>query len=360
MTERKKTTQAARKRVRGPAQAPAPNRSQATFAGPDRTAPVKTREAPSDAQRELIARKARTKRSIYFTLGSNIAVGVAKGVGAFVTGSGALLAESLHSVADTGNAILLLWGRREAKTPASPDHPLGHGRATYFWSFIVASLLFSAGGVVSIYEGIHKLETGTGIESPWVAISILLFALGAEGTSQFVTLKSISRRRGKASLWRWLRDTRHSELIVVFAEDAAALLGVVIALAAVVATQVTGNEVYDAVASIVIGALLLVVAIALCIEIKSLLIGESAAPTVRNAIVDFLESREHVVKVAHLISSQHGDSLMLGIKAEMDGKLSARELVAAINTCEDELRAAFPQVVWIFFEPVAAANEDVK
>jgi len=330
--------------------------SRLTFSGPDRTARTPAGDAGNQAQRELDARADRTTRSILFTIGANVAIAIAKGIAAFITGSGAMLAEALHSLSDSGNGLLLLWGQHEARKPPSPEHPLGHGRATYFWSFMVSLLLFTSSGIASIYEGIRRLDSRTGIESPWIAIGILVFALVAEGISQFVTLRSIKRRRGDATLWQWLRRTRHSELIVTFAEDTAALIGLAIALVAVLATVATGDEVYDAAGSIAIGVLLIVVAIALCIEIKSLLIGESAAPTVREAIVEFLEQRDHVVKVAHLISSQHGEELMLGIKAQMNDALSAPQLLAAINACETDLRAKFPQANWIFFEPVLATD----
>jgi cation diffusion facilitator family transporter len=331
------------------------NDAHTTFAGPDQTLSSE-RPAATGAQQEMRTRNARTRRSIIVGLGANVAIAMAKAVGAAMTGSSALFAEAVHSLADSGNGALLLWGRREARSPPTADHPFGHGRATYFWSFIVALLMFSAGGIASIYQGIHKLQAGTDVESPWLAIGILLFALVAEGTAQVVTVRSINRRRGKLTLWQWLRETRHSELIVVFAEDAAALIGIAIALAAVAATLVTDDEVYDAAGSIAIGILLVVVAAALAIEIKSLLIGESAPPTVRKAIVEFLEARDAVVRVTHLISSQHGEQLMLGIKAEMDERLSASDLIATINQCETELRAAFPQVEWIFFEPVASGE----
>jgi cation diffusion facilitator family transporter len=281
-----------------------------------------------------------------------VAIAIAKAVGAFFTGSGALFAEALHSVSDSANGILLLWGRREAKAPATPDHPFGHGRATYFWSFIVGLLLFSGSGLAAIHQGIAKLGAGTGIESPLLAIAILAVALLAEGTSQWVTLRSIAARRGKASLWQWLRHTRHSELIVTFAEDSAALVGIAIATAAIVATWVTGDGVYDAAGSIAIGVLLLGVAVALSVEIKSLLIGESASPGVRDAILAFLDSRAEIAAVTHLLTSQHGDDLVVAIKAQMSASLDAPRLVAAIGRCDTDLRERFPQVTWVFFEPV--------
>src|SRR5258706_1044660 len=223
------------------------NYGRSTFAGPDRTARSHAR-APSQPAQESgpTASQKATQQSIFVTVGANVAIAIAKAIGAFITGSGALLAESLHSLSDTGNGLLLLWGQRESRKPSSPEHPLGHGRAIYFWSFVVGLLLFTSSGVASIYEGIHRLETGEVVESPWVAIGILVFALIAEGYSQFVTLRSIKRRRGELSLWEWLRRTRHSELIVTFAEDPAALIGIGIALTAVIATVVTGEEACDA------------------------------------------------------------------------------------------------------------------
>jgi cation diffusion facilitator family transporter len=331
--------------------APPMNPSPSTIPGPDRANRRPSRYAPQASDNAAEQQKG-TRRSILAAIGANVAIAIAKGVGAFFSGSGGLVAEALHSASDTGNGILLLLGQREAKQPATADHPLGKGRATYFWSFVVALLLFTGSGVVSIYEGIGKLSSGGDLESPMLAIGILGFAFVAEGASQLVTLRSIRRRRGRFTLWQWLRNTRHSELIVTFAEDAAALVGIAIALAAVIATWVTGNEAYDASGSIAIGVLLILVAIGLSVEIKSLLIGESAAPPVREAMRAFLAGRAEIVSVAHLITSQHGDDLIVAIKARMDPALDAKGMVAAIAACEEELAGQFPQVTWVFFEPV--------
>jgi cation diffusion facilitator family transporter len=291
-------------------------------------------------------------RSIVYALAANVVIALAKFAGALFTGSGALLAEALHSLADSGNEGLLLWGRRQARKPASTDHPLGHGRATYFWSFIVAMLLFSMGGIASIYEGIHKLQAHAGLQSPWVAVAILVFSAVAEGISQVIALKQIRVLRGDRSLWRWFRETRRSELLVVFSENAAALVGLAIALAAVLAAMATGNDLYDAGGSIAVGVLLIVVALFLGAEIKSLLIGESAAPAVRRAIREFLEAREEIVEIATMVTQQQGEAIMLGVKARMRRMTTAGELVAAIARCETALQTAFPQVKWVFFEPL--------
>jgi cation diffusion facilitator family transporter len=300
---------------------------------------------------ERVTRGSETNRSILVSLGANVAIAVVKLVGALVTGSGSMLAEALHSIADSGNEGLLLWGRRQAKHGPSAIHPLGEGRATYFWSFIVALLLFSMGGVASIYEGIRKLSVHEPVQSAWLAIAILVFAAIAEGISLHVALKQINRARGDLSLWRWFRSARHSELIIVFGENAAALAGLGVALVAIVLTILTGDPVYDAAGSIVIGVLLLVVALAIGAETKSLLIGESAAPQVRKGIEAFVASWPGVAAVRELITLQHGEDVFVAARAQMEGSASLAEFDASLAACKAGLKAAFPEVRWIFFEP---------
>lgn len=295
-------------------------------------------------------------RAMLYSLAANVAIAVAKFVGALFTGSGALLAEALHSVADSGNEGLLLLGRRQAKARPTAEHPLGHGRATYFWSFIVALLLFSMGGVASVYEGVRKLATHEALQSPLVAVAILMFAAVAEAVSLYVALKEINRQRRARSLWRWFRESRRSELIVLFGENAAALAGLRIALVAVLLTMATGNPFYDATGSMAVGVLLVVVAVAMSAEIKSLLIGESASPGVRRAVRAFLSAQPEIQRISSLITLQHGEDLVVAVKAQMRAAPTSRELVEDIDRCEAELKAAFPQVRWVFFEPVGAAD----
>ena len=296
-------------------------------------------------------------RAVLYSLSANLAIAVAKFVGALVTGSGALLAEALHSVADSGNEGLLLLGRQQAKARPSAKHPLGKGRATYFWSFVVALLLFSMGGVASIYEGIRTFEAREALQSPLVAVAILLFAAIAETIAMRVALKEIDKRRGNKSLWRWFRDTRRSELLIVVGENVADLSGIGVALAAVLLTVATGNPVFDAVGTMLIGAMLVVVAIAIGAETQSLLIGESAAPAVRHAVREFLTARPEISHVASLITLQHGEDIVVAVKAQIRGAATSRELIAAVNDCEAGLKAAFPQVRWVFFEPVLATKD---
>jgi cation diffusion facilitator family transporter len=299
-----------------------------------------------------MARGSETTRSIVVSLGANVAIAVAKLVGALITGSGSMLAEALHSVADSGNEGLLLWGRREAKKRATALHPLGQGRATYFWSFIVALLLFSMGGVASVYEGIRKLSAGEQVESPWLAIGILVFAAVAEAISLYVALRQINRVRDSGSLWHWFRTTRRSELIIVFGENGAALAGLGVALIAVLLTVWTGDPLYDAAGSIVIGILLVVVAVAIGAQTKSLLIGESAAPRVRRDIKAFLGTWPGIAAMREFITLQHGEDVFVAAKAEIEGTPSIREVEAAIAACEAGLKAAFPEVRWVFLEPI--------
>jgi cation diffusion facilitator family transporter len=297
-----------------------------------------------------MAAKADSLRTIFYALGANFAIGLAKLGAAIATGSSAMLAEAIHSFADCGNQALLLVGMKRAKRPPSSDYPLGYGKAIYFWSFIVALVLFSLGGLFSVYEGWHKLAHPEPLAWPWVAVGVLVFGIAAETVSLRACLAEIAKIRGDRSLWRWFRDSRQSELVVILGEDIAAEVGLALALVAVLAAIATGEPAYDAIGSIAIGAVLIVVAAGIAIEIKGLLIGQSAEPETEAAIRRFLEGRAEVGKVFRLITLQLGGTLMVSVKARMKG-VSAEELVASINSVEAALRQAFPEVQWLFFEP---------
>jgi cation diffusion facilitator family transporter len=298
-----------------------------------------------------MAGQANSVKSILFALGANFAIFCAKGVGAFITGSSAMLAEAVHSLADCGNQGLLLLGLKRARRAPSEEAPLGYGKAIYFWSFIVALVLFSIGGMFSLYEGYHKLSEPEALSWPWLAIGILSFSIAAECVSTWGALREINKVRHGRTLWRWFRESRQSELIVVIGEDLAALFGLVLALIAVAATMVTGNPTYDALGSMSIGVVLIVVAFFIGIEVKALLIGPSAEPDTQRAIDEFIGARPEVEKVLRLITLQHGDTIMVAVKVMMRERGSADALVAAINSCEVATRQAFPQIQWLFFEP---------
>ena len=298
-----------------------------------------------------MAGQANSIRSILFALGANLAIALAKLGGAVATGSSAMLAEAIHSFADSGNQGLLLWGLSRAKRPPSDDYPLGHGKAIYFWSFIVALVLFMLGGVFSIYEGWHKLTDSEPLTYPWVAVGILAFGVAAECVSLHGCLTEVNKVRHGRGLWQWFRESRQSELVVVLGEDIAALLGLALALIAVLATMVSGEPRYDAMGSIAIGVVLVVVAIGIAVEIKGLLIGQSAEPNVEKALREFLAQREEVAEVYRLLTLQLGASLMVSVKARMRESGSAETMIASINRVETAMRAAFPEIQWLFFEP---------
>jgi cation diffusion facilitator family transporter len=301
---------------------------------------------------------ANSLKSIMFALGANLTIAVAKMAAALYTGSGAMLAEAVHSLADTGNQVLLLIGISRSKLPPSADYPLGHGRAVYFWSFIVALLLFSMGGLFSIYEGIHKLAVHEGLSAPWLAIGILAFSIVMESFSLWGCLREVNKVRGGRSLWRWFRESRQSELIVVVGEDLAALTGLSFALAAVLLTIATGNPVYDAAGSIMIGVLLVVVALGVGNEIKGLLIGQSVDDAMRRAIAGHVRDIPEVVELLNMITLQQGNDVMLAVKARMKPCRSDMELMSGINAAERSIKERFPQVKWVFFEPDYLDKED--
>lgn len=290
-------------------------------------------------------------RAILFALGANFAIACAKGVAAFFTGSSAMLAETVHSLADCGNQLLLLLGMRQAKRPASPDYPLGYGKAIYFWSFLVAVMLFTVGGMFSLYEGIHKLQHPEPLKQWWWAAGVLVFGIVAEAVSMRACLHEVDRARGGRSLWQWFRQSRQAELVVIFGEDLAALFGLVFALFAVLLAVFTGNPVWDAIGTIAIGALLIVVAVFVAIEVKAMLIGQSVDPERQAQMRAFLEGRAEVGRVISLITLQLGNEAMVSVQAEMSEQQSARALAEQINAVERAFKAQFPEVRWSFFEP---------
>jgi len=290
-------------------------------------------------------------KSIIFALSANLGIAITKTVAAVITGSGAMLAESIHSFADCGNQGLLFLGLSASKKNPDAEHPLGYGMSIYFWSFIVALMLFSMGGLFSIYEGIHKLNTNEELKSPILAIVVLFVSMILEGASLFGCITQINKLRKKENLWTWVKNSRQSELIVVLGEDVAALFGLSFALLAVVLSLVTGNPVYDSIGSIGIGVLLIIVSLFLATKVKSLLIGQSADEAMRTEIKTFLEERNEVEQVYNLITLQLGAKIMLAVKARMSKVETPEALIININACEKDLRIAFPTLQWIFFEP---------
>ena len=295
--------------------------------------------------------QASSLRAVLYALGANSGILIAKGAAAAITGSSAMLAEAIHSAADCGNQVLLLFGMKDARRAPNASHPLGYGRAVYFWAFLVAVMLFTLGGMFSIYEGWHKLHQTEPITNPGIAIGVLLIAIVLEAFSLAGCIREIRKVSGTRSLWRFFRTSRNSELIVILGEDIAALAGLVLALIAVVVAFASGNPAYDAIGSMAVGVLLVVVAVLLSVEIKAMITGESAEAETEHTIHAFLAARPEVAEVYKLLTLQLGDGIMLAVKARMAETASAGAAIDAINRVEADLRTAFPAVQWIFFEP---------
>ena len=235
---------------------------------------------------------------------------------------------------------------------ATPDYPLGHGKEIYFWSFLVALMLFSVGGMFSLYEGWHKLHAPEALNAPWIAVGVLAFGIIAESVSMRACLVEVNKARGELTLSQWFRQSRQAELVVIFGEDLAALLGLVFALLAILATIATGNPIYDAIGTLGIGVLLIVVAIFVAIAVKGMMIGQSVEPRQREAIRGFLQARPEVAEIFSLITLQLGNDILVSVQARLrDPAASTAENIARINATEAALRQAFPDVRWCFFEP---------
>jgi len=290
-------------------------------------------------------------KSILFALLANLGIAITKTIAAVITGSGAMLAESFHSFADCGNQGLLFLGLNATKKKPNLEHPLGYGKEIYFWSFIVALTLFSMGGLFSIYEGIHKISLHEGLKNPIIAIVVLCVSMILEASSLYGCLTQINKLKRSITLWTWTKNSRQSELIVVLGEDIAALLGLSIALISVILSVVTGNPVFDAIGSIGIGVLLIVISFFLAAKVKGLLIGQSSDDETRTAIKMLLESRPEIDQIYNLITLQLGPQIMVAVKAKMTKVDSVDQLIDNINTCELELKKINPAITWVFFEP---------
>ena len=282
----------------------------------------------------------------------NVVIAVSKGVAAAITGSGAMLAETLHSFADCGNQLLLLKGVKATRKPADREHPFGYGRSMYFYSFIVALLLFFGGGVFSIYEGVHKIEHPEPVGDITVALVILFISLVLEGWSTLGNIKTMAKRRGTTPFFRYLRETKDSDLIVVFGENSAAVLGLVLALGAIAVSKLTGDGRWDAVGSLAIGLVLVGVATFLAREVKSLLVGEAADPSLLKQFEELAELDPNVESVLNVMTMQQGPGeIIVAAKLKLRAGLDTDGVVAAINAFERALKARVPEVRWSFMEP---------
>ena len=294
-----------------------------------------------------------SRKAIFAAFFANLGIAISKFIGFLLTGSASLLAETIHSAADTGNQLLLFLGGQRARKAATPEHPFGYGRERYFWAFAVALVLFSMGGMFALYEGIQKFRDPHEVESLGIAVVILIVAIGLESFSLRTAVKESNHvRQPGTSWWRFIRGTKQPELPVVLLEDVGALIGLFFALGGVLTAHFTDDARWDAVGSIAIGVLLIVIAIVLVIEMKSLLIGESASAETRASIIGAIEASPNVDQLIHIRTEHIGpDEILVGAKVEFSSTLSAEQLVGAINTTEDAIRAAVPAATVIYLEP---------
>ena len=291
-------------------------------------------------------------KAVIAALLANLGIAVAKFIAFAFTGSSSMLSEAIHSVADSGNQVLLLIGNKRSKKAADAQHNFGYGRRRYVYGFIVAIVLFLVGGLFSLYEGFHKWQHPEPLTDWWIAVVVLLVAITLESFSFRTALKESNRSRGKRSLARFVKDARQPELPVILLEDLGALVGLVFALFGVGLAVITGDGRYDALGAMAVGTLLVVIAIFLAIEMTAMLVGEAAIPEEVEAIRAALEKAEGVNGVIHLRTLHVGpDELLVGAKIAIDRSDTGAEIAAAIDAAEISIRTAVPTARYIFIEP---------
>jgi cation diffusion facilitator family transporter len=292
-------------------------------------------------------------RAIIAAFLANMGIAIAKFIAWFLSGSASMLAEAIHSVADSGNQLLLLLGGRRAKRAADREHPFGYGRERYVYAFVVSIILFSVGGLFSIYEGVDKLTHPHELENVWIPIGVLVVAIVLESFSLRTAIKESNRVRLKGQSWvSFVRHAKAPELPVVLLEDIAALTGLVFALAAVSLTAITHNPIFDAIGTLMIGTLLILVAITLGIETKSLLVGEGATDADHRRIVDAIHAGPEVHKLIHIKTLYLGpDELLVAAKLGFAADAPLAHIASDIDRVEDRVREAVPAARVIYFEP---------
>lgn len=291
-------------------------------------------------------------KAVITAFAANVGIAITKFVAWAFSGSSSLLAEAVHSLADSGNQALLLWGAKAAKRKADEEHPFGYGRERYLWAFMVAIVLFTVGGLFSINEAVHKLQDPHPLDVPWLPILVLVIAITFESYALSVAVKESNKVRGTDSWWAFIRHSKSPELPVILLEDTAALLGLVFAFLGVGLTIITGNPTFDAIGTLLIGVLLVVVAIVLGAEMKSLLIGEGASKKDVRTIRDLINSHREVDALIYMKTLYLGPEELLVAAKVAFGKTDRLDQVAdAINEVESSIREAVPIARVIFIEP---------
>ena len=291
-------------------------------------------------------------RAIIAALGANIGIAVTKFIAAGVSGSASMLAEGIHSVADSGNQVLLLIGGKRARREATKTHPFGYGRSRYIYAFMVSIVLFSIGGMFSINEGISKLHETHELDNAWLPLIVLGVSIGLESFSLYTALKAAKEERGRTSLAKYIRHAKSPELPVVLLEDMAALTGLVLAFLGVGLTVITHNAIWDAIGTLAIGVLLVLVAVILGIETSSLLVGEGASDKDADKIKDAIVATPGVDSLIHIKTLYLGpEELMVAAKFAVGKKATAQDIAKAIDDAEVAIRKAVPTARVIYLEP---------
>jgi cation diffusion facilitator family transporter len=293
-------------------------------------------------------------KAILYAFLANLFIALTKTGAAMYTHSGSMLAEAIHSYADTGNQVLLFLGLKQSQRPADESHPLGYGKLSYFWSFIVALLLFSMGGLFSIYEGWHKLHAPEPLNQAWVALIVLGVSILLEIGSLIGCVREINKLRGDRTFRYWFKHTRNAELVVVLGEDIAALLGLIIAFKFVGLAMWTGDTRFDAAGSISIGVVLICISVFIAIRIKRLIVGTSAEEDLRQGIDEIIRKDPSIEKLFNAITLQVGPKVMLAAKIKMRSGTDIDTAVRCINELEVRVRERFPEIGWCFIEPDVA------
>jgi cation diffusion facilitator family transporter len=292
-----------------------------------------------------------SKKVIFAALAGNTLISITKFIAAFITGSSAMLSEGIHSLVDTGNQGLLLYGIARAKKPADEQFPFGHGKEIYFWSFIVAILIFALGGGISIYEGIKHLEHPEAIENPLINYLVLGLAMLFEGAAWFFAFREFTRAKGKWGYLEAIQRAKDPSIFVVLFEDTAAMLGLLVALIGVALTQLTGNLMFDGIASIVIGLILVGTAVWLAYETKGLLIGESASHTVVEGIRSVVAAQVLVEHVNEILTMHMGpDFILVNLSVDFDDRATADQIETTVGEMDKSIKQSFPEVKRVFIE----------
>ncbi len=291
-------------------------------------------------------------KAIIAALSANLGIAVLKFVAYLFSGSASMLGESIHSLADSGNQVLLLVGGKRSKRAATAEHPFGYGRERYVYAFLVAIILFSLGGLFSLYEGLHKIENPEPLTLPWIPIAVLLGAIALEGFSFRTAIRESNQIRGNVSWVQFIRRAKAPELPVILLEDFAALIGLLLALIGVVTAVITDNGVYDGIGTICIGVLLIAVAFVLAVETKSLLLGEGAADADVEKITAAAQAEPSIERVIYMQTMYLGpDELLVAMKIGVRATATAAEVAQTIDAVEARVRAAVPYVTALYVEP---------